>query len=73
MVAHDPLTTSQQTLPQELEQAPFELTIQEQSTTSRGRDLGYLMALGLVTIEATYVAQEQLQNRHRFSWSGKRR
>ena len=71
MVAHDPLTPSQQALFHELQHTSFEMTIQEQSSSPRGHDLQFLMGLGLVKIEPTYIAQDTLHNRNRFSWSGK--
>ena len=71
MVAHDPLTPSQQAMLHELQHAPFEMTLGEQSSSPRGRDLQYLMALGFVKIEPTYISQDQAHNRNRFSWSGK--
>jgi hypothetical protein len=67
MVAHDPLTPSQQAILQELQHASIEMSIQEQGSTTRGRDLQFLGQAGLVHIEQTYVSMDPAQNRFRYS------
>ncbi len=71
MAAYEALTPSQIVLLQELKNGSFEMTIGEQTSSPRGKDLSFLMKAAFVRVEQTYIAQDDANNRYSYTWSGK--
>ena len=71
MPTHDPLTPSQLALLDRLAHAPIVLTLDQQANSPEGRDMNFLMALGLVQVAPQHVSQDNNRSTWLFSRSAK--
>lgn len=71
MPTHDPLTPQQITILEEIAASPATLSTTEFSNTPRGKDILWLLRIGLLTVTPEYQSQDPNRNTSTFRRSDK--
>jgi hypothetical protein len=70
-MAHDPLTSAQVQLLDEVQQVPIEMTNREMTTSPLRNDIHFLSRAGYLATEVVHVAQDEMNTRYRYSRTAK--